>query len=529
MAGEKRILRSWKELAAYLHRTARTCQRWEREFGLPIHREDEAPQASVYAYTDELDAWLSRKFHEPEIGENQHSIAVLPFVDIDSRDSHERFCDGLAAALIDMLSQFQNLRVCALTSVLCLKGEKMDVREIGQRLRVGSILEGCLQIRGKAIELSASLADARDGFTVWAQRYAGHMDDLAPIEEDIVDNIVRILRLRSRYEGYPALKGSPPRNSEAFRLYIRGRYFWDKLGEKELNKSIVFFQEALKLDGGLAPAYAGLADSYLRLASFGYLPPKEVLPKAKMATMKALMLNGVLREALTVLAVVEWLFDYNPADAGKHFRRALDLYPNSAETREWHGNFLISMGQWDEGMAELEFALELDPLSLIINCSVAHGYYQGSDFASAESQGRHCLGLAEDSAMACHILGSVYLEKGMFEAARREFQNAVNLSGRSPHCLARLACTQALAGEAEGARQILKQILNIFRQRYVDATDIAEIYTALADYEKAIRWLERAFENRAINLIWIKCNPIFRRIQSDPRFRALEKKMGLER
>jgi len=529
MAGEKRVLRSWKELSAYLHRTARTCQRWEQEFGLPIHREDDAPQANVYAYTDELDAWLSRKFHEPEIGEDRHSLAVFPFFDLDSRDTHERFSDGLAAALIDALSGFQNLRVCALTSVLSLKGEKMDVREIGQRLRVGSILEGCLQIRGKAIELSAGLADARDGFTVWAQRYAGHIDNLAPIEEDIVDNIVRTLRLHSRYEGGPVLKGSPARNSDAFRLYIRGRYFWNKMSEKELNKSIAFFQEALKLDEGLAPAYAGLADSYIHLAAFGYLPPKEVLPKANVAAKKAISLNRTLPEALTSLAIIEWIFDYNPAEAGKHFRRALELNPNNAETREWYGNFLISTGPWDEGMAELEFALELDPLSLMINCSVAYGYYLGSDFASAMSQTRHCLKLDENSPLARHMLGRVYLGKGMFEAARREFQNALTVSGRSPHCMARLACTQALAGEADGARQILKQVLNLSRQRYVDATDIAEIYTALADQEKAIRWLERAFENRAINLIWIKCDPIFRRIQMDPRYRALVKKIGLER
>jgi len=529
MAGERRILRSWKEIAAYLYRTVRTCQRWEREFRLPIHREDAAPQANVYAYTDELDAWLSRKFHEPEIGEDQHSIAVLPFIDLDSQDTHERFSDGLAAAMIDLLSRFQNLRVCALTSVLSLKGSKMDVREIGQRLGVSSILEGCLQIKGKAIELSACLADGRDGFTIWAQRYAGHMDNLTPIEEDIIDNIVRKLRLRSRHEGRPVLKGSVSPNSEAFRLYIRGRYFSNKMSDKELSKSITFFQEALKLDEGFAPAYAGLAESYIHLASFGFLPPKEVTPKAKIAAMKALSLNGALPEALASLAKIEWIYDYNPAEAGNHFQRALDLDQNNAEAREWHGNFLISMGQWDDGMAELELALDLEPLSLMINCSVAHGYYLGSDFASALSQGRHCLGLDESSPLTRHILGRIYLDQGMFEAARIEFQKAITLSGGSPHFLARLARTQALAGKADEARQILKQVLNISRHRYVDATDIAEMYTALADDEKAIRWLNRAFENRAMNLIWIKCDRAFRRIQMDPRFRSLAKKIGLER
>ncbi|MGB7294283.1 MAG: hypothetical protein WBC70_01715 [Candidatus Aminicenantales bacterium] len=528
MAGGRKILRSWKEIAAHLHRTDRTCQRWEREFGLPVHREDLAPQTNVYAYTDELDDWLFRKFHEPDINEDQQSVAVLPFISLESADTHEHFAEGLAAALIDVLSGFMNLRVCALTSVLSLKGKNMDVREIGQKLIVNSILEGCFQIRGNAIELSTSLANARDGFTIWAQRYAGHVDNLVAIEEDIIGNIVRTLRLRSRYNGHPAILGGRALNSEAFHLYIRGRYFHDRLSEKDLAKSITLFREALKLDDGQACIHAAMSESYVHLAFLGYRRPKEVIPEAKVAAFNALALNRAVSEALTAMAVIEWTFDYVPAEAEKHFRRALDLKPNGAEIHAWHGLFMISMGRWEDGIAELKLAIEHNPISLMVNCSVAHGYSHGPDSANAENLLRHCLALEEKSVWARHILARVYLANGNLEGARREIQKAFLLSGKSPQSLVRLACIQALTGETEEARKSLKKILNVSRQRYVDATSIAEIYAALGDYNKAFRWLGTAFKDKASNLIWIKCNPLFQKARLDPRFGALARKIGLE-
>jgi TolB-like protein len=529
MSREKRILRSWKEISSYLHRTPRTCQRWQKEFGLPIRREDNAPFTSVYAYEDELAAWLSRKYHEPDIGEGDHSIAVLPFIDLSSTKTQNHFSAGMAAALIELLSGFQNLRVCALTSALSLAGEKLGIQEIGHRLIVGSVLEGCLQIKARTIELSASLASTRDGYTLWAQRYAGHMDNLADIEEDIVGNIVKALRLRSKSKRQAALERGRLRYSEAGRLCIRGRYFFNKMREKELNKSIAIFRKALEFDESLTAGYAGLADSYVHIATLGYRPPKEVLPKARMAALKALSLNGSLPEGFVALAMTEWILDYRPSEAEKHFRRSLELNPNRAGTREFYGNFLISLGRWDEGMAELEAALDLDPLSLIINCSLAYGFYLASDYARAMSQCSHCLGLEEKSAWIRNLTGRICLAQGLFEAARKEFQTAIALSKSSSHFLARLACTDALAGNTEGASQILRQILGIAKKRYVDSVDIAEIYVALMEYEKAMRWLERAFKQKAMNLVWIKCNPLLAKLKLEPRFQALTRKIGLEK
>jgi serine/threonine-protein kinase len=294
--------------------------------------------------------------------------------------------------------------------------------------------------------------------------------------------------------------------------------------ETDLNKSIALFRKALHLDENLAAATA-----YIHIAALGYRPPIEVLPKAKAAAMKALNLNGALPEVFVALAMVEWILDHRPSAGEKHFRRSLELDPHRAGTHEYYGNFLISLGKWDEGMAELEAALDLNPLSPIINCSLAYGYYLVSDQESAIRQCSHCLGLEEYPAWTHHLMGRVYLSQGMFETARNEFQTAIAISKGSSHFLARLACTEAMSGKSDRAYQLLKQVLSVSKKKYVDATDIAEIYVALTEYEKAMRWFDRALKQRAMNLLWIKCNPMFAKLRMEPRFVALVRKIGLEK
>ncbi len=316
-------------------------------------------------------------------------------------------------------------------------------------------------------------------------------------------------------------------NLDAYTSYLKGRYFWNRRTYEGLEKAIDSFEDAVRREPTYALAYAGLADSYAMLALFEFLPPKEAYPKAKRAAQKALAIDDALGEVHASLGLVKYQFDWDWPGAEAEFIRAIELNPSYAPAHQFFADYLKAMGRFDEALAEMDRAHELDPLSLSINTGVGHVLYLSREYDKAIEQYRRTIELDPNFLQARLWFGRPYLQKGMFEEAIAEVQQAVTLSGGSVISLAMLGHARAAAGEKKEALKILAELKARSEKQYVPAYWIAVVYNGLGDDEQVFAWLERAYRERSSWLVWMKSEPRFDRVRSDPRFVLLLKRMKL--
>lgn len=446
-------------------------------------------------------------------------IAVLPMANISNGKDDEFFADGMTEELIASVSKTRGLRVIARTSVMRYKGTDKPVWQIGKELGVGSVLEGSVRKVGEKVRISVQLVDSMNEEPKWSQTYDRELRDIFAVQSDISQKVAEALR--TTFLGDRPGGPSPTSSPEAYVNYLRGRQAWNRRTEEGMRQAIVFFEKALALDPEYAKAYSGLADSYATLALLEFAAPREVYPKAKEAVEKALAIDPELAEAHTSIGLIRFQYDWDWKGAEEEFREAIRLNPSYAPAHHYFADYLKAMGRFDEALAEIGKAKELDPLNLAINTGVGHVLYLSRKYDIAIEQYKRAVDL-DPGFMPTHIwFGRPYLEKGMYDEAIRELETAVKLSGEGTLALAMLGHGFASAGRVEDAMGVLSKLEERSKTSYVPSYWIAVVYNGLRDRENVNAWMKRAFEERSSWLVWCNVEPRFDWLRDDPGFASL--------
>ena len=460
-----------------------------------------------------------------------HSLAVLPLVNVGGDPEREYLSDGIAESLINDLSQIPNLKVMSLNSVVRYKGSGSDAQTVGRELGVEAVLTGKITQRGDSLSVSVELVRARDNTHIWGEQYNRKLSDLLAVQGEISREVLENLRVRLTGEQEKNATRRYTDNTEAYQLYLKGRFHWNKRTLDGLWKGLDHFQKAIELDANYALAYSGVADSYFALSiggpfvpsSRGRLAPGEARVKGLAAARRAVELDPNLAEAHSSLGQgLEW-FEWDYAGAEREYKRALELNPDYATAHHRYGTFLGSTGRFDEGIAELKRALQLDPASLPINADVGFVYYIARRYDQAIEQLQKAVELDPEWPRAHSLLANCYTQKGMYDEALRELEK-MQLPGRG----AAFAHLFVLMGRRDEALKVLAEMEERSKQTgNVPYLGFVTVYTALGDKQQAFEYLERAFAERNPGLRTIKTSPVYDNLRSDPRFTDLLKRIGL--
>jgi len=455
------------------------------------------------------------------------SIAVLPFEDLSPQKDQEYLCDGFSESLINALSKIKELRIPGRTSSFLFKAKERDMQEIGERLNVNTVLEGSVQKAEDKLRITVKLINVSDESLLWSEQYSRELDDVFTIQDDITSAIVKELKLSLMGEEGKYLAKRYTKNQEAYNLYLKGRYFHNDRTEEGFRKAIEYFNQAIELDPAYALAYVGLADSYILLGEWEISPPKEVYPKAKTAVLKALEIDELLSEAHCALAMIKRDYDWDWDGAEKEFKRAIELNPNYPTAHQWYAEYLSCMARHEEAIEEIGIAQELDPLSLIITSTAGILHYDAREYDKGIEQCKKVLDLDSAYSPAHNYLALNYIQKGIYEEAIVELNKALGLGGGA-NLKAYLACAYALAGERAEAQKIFDDLKRMSHQEFVSPFYYAIYYFVIGENDQGFKHLDKAFEKRHYSMLFIKNDPWFDGIRSDPRFKALLKKMKLE-
>ena len=455
------------------------------------------------------------------------SLAILPLVNASGDPDAEYLSDGITESIIKNLSQLPKLRVMARSTVFRFKGRDVDPQTAGAELGVRAVLTGRVVLRGDALSIRTELVDAQDGTHLWGEHYNRKLSDIFAVEEEISREISENLRLKLSREQKKRLTKRYTEDSVAYQTYLKGRFYWNKRTEDALKKGIDYFQQAIDIDPGYALAYAGIADSYNMLAGYSTLAPRDAFPKAKAAARKALEIDDTLAEAHTSLAFVMLAFDWDWAGAERAFKRAIDLDPSYATAHHWYSLYLVLMSRTEEALEEVARAQELEPLSLAISTTRGWILHLGRQYDAAIEAYSKTLEMEPAFPLARRRLGQTYLEKAEFTMAVGEIEKAAKVS-RDTETLAALGHAYAVSGNRVEAERILEELNTLKAQRYIPAFFVARIHAGLGEKDLTFEWLDRSFDERYGMLAYLKIDPAFDKLVSDPRLDALMKRVGMD-
>jgi TolB-like protein/DNA-binding winged helix-turn-helix (wHTH) protein/Flp pilus assembly protein TadD len=455
------------------------------------------------------------------------SLAVLPFESLSSDPSQDYFADGMTEELISDLGQISALRVISRTSVMVYKRARKPLPQIARELNVDAVVEGTVLRSGDQVRVTAQLIEATADKHLWSQSYEGELQDTLALQNQVAMAIADQIRISLNPQEQAALKSARVVKPEAYVSYLKGRYFWNKRTADGLKVALAYFNQAIDEDPKYAQAYSGLADTYALLGDWQYaaMTPREALPKAKAAAIKALELDSALGEAHNSLAFCLDGFDWDFDSAGKEFLRAIELNPGYATAHHWYAWHLALLHRLDEAMAEMKKAENLDPLSLVINADLAELLALAHSYDQSILQSRKTIEMDPNFGLAHNHLAQAYLQKKMNDEAVAELRKAVQLSGGSPTCLANLARAYVASGKVSEAEKLLSDLKNRSTPGQSLASEIAVIYVALGDTNQAIAWLNKGYQERFNPGVLLR--PGFDAIRSDPRFEDLVRRIGL--
>ena len=453
------------------------------------------------------------------------SIAVLPFENASGNAELEYLSDGMTETLINSLSQLPKLNVKARSSVFRYKGKEIQLAKIGQELNVQAILTGRVAQRGQDLTLSVELIDPATENVLWDAIYSRPTTNLTALQSDIARDVAGKLRTRLSNAERQRVAKSYTDNAEAYRLYLKGRYFWDKRNREGMENAIKNYNEAIALDPDYALAYAGLADCYL-FPQHARETPQVTIPKSRALAMKALDLDDTLAEAHATLAFIKMRYDYDWTGAEQEFKQSIELNPNYPVTHQYYGTFLVNTGKTDEGLREINRALELDPLSVTINWSLGLNLYHARRYDEAIAQLQKVLQMDSSHELTYGSLATAYAQKGMFADAIATQQKLAALYKDSSLRFG-LPYIYAVSGRREEVQWMLDELKNKLEQNDFRSFQMAKIYVALGQQERAFEWLNRAYENRDFDMIFLKVDPSLDPLRDDPRFQDLMRRVGL--
>jgi TolB-like protein/Tfp pilus assembly protein PilF len=455
------------------------------------------------------------------------SLAVLPFVNPGGDPEMEYLSEGIAETLINGLSQLPKLRVMARSTMFRYRGDA-DPQQVGRELGVGTVLSGRVVERGSALAITVELADASNGWRLWGARYDRPIADLLAVQEEIAREITANLKLTLEPEQKKRLAKRHEVNRDAFPLYLKGRYHWNKGTVSGFKKAMELFEQAIEKDPTYALAWAGVSDCYAMLGMdrFAALPPLEAYPKAKAAARKALEIDDGLAEGHTSLGYA-LLVSWEWSGAEEEFRRAIQLNPEYAQAHHFYGFLLAARGRPEESLAEFRRALEIDPLSLIINADYGWAFYCAHRYDEAIEQLGKALEMDANFPQFYLWLGLATQARGFLDRSIEVFDEGIRLTHGNPTFVAGKGVTLVLAGRREEAERILAEFEERLKTQYVPMASMVQMNIALGHTDEAFQWLEKAAEYRASFMLPVKVYPFFDPIRADPRFTALLEKNGL--
>jgi TolB-like protein/Tfp pilus assembly protein PilF len=466
-------------------------------------------------------AMFSRNRVRSKLAAPEKSIAVLPFENWSEDKANAYFADGIQDEILTRLSKIADLKVISRTSTQHYKSAPENLPEIASQLGVAHILEGSVQKSGEAVRVNVQLIKAATDSHLWADTFDRKLTDVFAVESEIAKSIADTLKAKLTDSEEHAISARPTENTKAHQFYLKGRYFWNKRTGPDLQTAIDYFKQAIEQDPNYALAYAGLADSHVLLPYYGVETQQQSNPPAKAAAQKALELDPTLAEPHSTLGLILASgFDFS--QSRKEFERAIALDPNDATAHQWFGNGpLIVTGEFDRAIAEGKRAVELDPLSLVVNTDLAVDYTMARRYPEAIEQFNKILAMDPRFYYARWAFGLALQCNGQLPEAVAQYKKATELTD-DPFVLAWLAQAYAKAGQRDEALKLLAQMEELATKRYVGAWSFAIVHLALGEKEKAIDELERAFRERSDPFItFIKVSPLFDPLRGDPRFQAL--------
>lgn len=481
----------------------------------------------LVALITSLATWQLHSINRPALG--IRSIAVIPLESLSSDASQNYFADGMTDELISDLGQISALRVISRTTMMAYKHVRKPLPQIAHELNVDAVMEGTVLRSGDQVRITAQLIEASSDKHLWSQSYEGPLRDTLALQNKVARAIAEQIRISLNPRERAVLENAKPVNPEAYQSYLKGRYFWNKRTTEALKVALAYFNQAIDEDPRYAQAYSGLADTYALLGDWQYaaMPPKQALPKAEAAAIKALTLDSGLAEAHNSLAFCLDGYDWDWKAAEREFLRAIELEPGLAAAHHWYAWHLNLLGRNDEAIVEMKKAENLDPLSLIINSDLAELLLLMHSYDESIQQSRRTIQLDPNFGLAHSQLGVAYLQKHMNDEAVAELERAVGLSGASPTCTANLARAYVACGRRSEARKLLSDLQKRSSTIYSHGSEIAVIYISLGEDDQAMNWLEKAYRDRFNPGTLLRSG--FDPIRSDPRFVALIRRIGLPR
>jgi TolB-like protein/Tfp pilus assembly protein PilF len=454
-----------------------------------------------------------------------NSIAVLPLANLSGDPEQDYFADGMTEALITELGKIRALRVISRQSVMRYKGTDKPLPEIAVELKVDAVVEGSVLREGDQVRITAQLIRADPERHLWAESYQRDLSSVMVLQSEVARAIAGEIRIAVTPAEEARLASARAVNPEAHEAYLKGRYFWNKRTEEGFKRAVEYFQRAIEADPDYPLAYAGLADVYVVEPSYSVGSPQESISRLKSAAMKALAIDNTLAQAHSSLALAQAFYERDWLAAERGFERALALNPNYATAHQWYAHYLSAMGRFDEALAEIAQAAELDPLSPIISENAGKIFYRARRYGEAIRQCQETLEKNPDFPQAHDCLGLAYEQEAMLEEAIAEFQKAVELSPGSWQ-LGALGRTYAKAGRRREALEIADELEQLSEEGYVSRGSLASMYASLSDNDRAFEWLEKGYEDRDWLVAFLLVDPRFDPLRDDPRFQDLLRRMN---
>jgi TolB-like protein/DNA-binding winged helix-turn-helix (wHTH) protein/Tfp pilus assembly protein PilF len=480
-----------------------------------------------------LGIWLRffRTASEVNLSRNQiKSMVVLPFENLSGDKDQQYFTDGMTDELIAHLAKIRSLRVISRTSSMEYKGTHKTLSEIARDLNVDAVVEGTILRSGDRVRITAELVQVATDRQLWAETYESQLGDVLALQSQVASAIVNEIRINLTPEEQQRLASTRSVSAESYEAYLKGRYYWNKRSQEGLTKAIEYFQLATEKDPHYALAFAGLADCYSIIGSaiVGTVPSQDVAPKAKAAALKALELDDTLAEAQTSLATVRFNYDWDWLGASQGFQRSIELNPSYATAYQRYSLYLMAMGRTKESLAQMTRARELDPLSISMNFSLGWRLYMARKYDQAIEQLQNTLEMDPNFALPRMVLGQAYEQKHAYPQALAELQKAVSISHDSPQMLGALGHAYGASGNRSEAEKVLAQLMEQSKRQYVSPFYVAIVYVGLPENDKALDWLEKAYQDRSNAIVFGKVDPQLDPLRSTPRFQALLHRLALQ-
>jgi len=476
--------------------------------------------------------WTLLRSGLPTASGRRLTLAVLPFDNLSGDADQEYLSDGLTEEMITQLGRLQpdRLRVLGRSSTWKYKRADRDIGRLRRELGADYLLEGSLRRAGERVRITAHLVQVDDQSQVWAETYERDFRDVLIVQSDVAEAVARTIAVTLTPDTQTRLARARPIHAEAYEDYLRGRFFWNRRTEAALKQALGYFQKAIAADPGYAPAYSGLADSYSSLGAssiVGGLPPRQAMPEAKAAALRALQIDGTLAEAHTSLGMVHLLYEWDFSACEKEFRSAIALDPNYTAAHHWYSHCLLPLGRIEESLAESKRALELEPLQLVVGIHLGWHYLYARQYDRAIGQFRKTLELDPAFPQAQRYVAWAYLQKGMHSEAIAALRAALNAIERDPDIEGELGYALAAAGRRAEALGMLDGLGHLAATRYVSPYSIALVHAGLGDRDQALAWLDKAYAERSDYMPYLNLEPMLDGLRSDHRFAALVGRVGL--